>query len=564
MPDRFIPSLPPLVRLPARRPAILVTNDDGIDSPGLLAVKRALDPLGDVRVIAPDRNRTGAARSITMRSPLWVEEVPLADGGTGYATDGTPVDCVRLAALGLLDRQPDLIVSGINLSGNLGDDVTYSGTVAAAFEGIMLGVPAIAFSADGYHARYDLDVPARVAHLLVRTVLERGFPAKTLLNVNCPDLRWEDLGGVRLTTLGTRIYGDRVQLQETDGRRRRYFIYGDDLSYHQEDGTDFDAIGDGYVSLTPIHFDLTSRDAIRLLEDWPLDLRSPLGWEPGEPSLGESGARAAAIRLVTPSPSDTPSAGDPPMSPLPGFVIFDLDGTVLDSVELIVESFGHAVREVLGLEPSREDLIRGVGRPLLEQMACFDRERAEELVRVYREFNHREHDLRVSLYPGVADLLLWLRARGARLGLVTSKSRDATEMAFRVTGIGPLFEAVVCAGETEHHKPHPDPLFRVVELLGGDVDGAVYIGDSPFDVEAAQRAGMRSVGVTWGVFPAENVAAQEPDYLVGSMEALSALLGDVRNGRSAVPGATTGGVTPAPGGDAPGEGGEGTAPGGSR
>ncbi len=564
MPDRSIPSLPSLVRLPARRPVILVTNDDGVDSPGLLAVKRALDPLGDVRVIAPDRNRTGAARSITMRSPLWVEEVRLADGGVGYATDGTPVDCVRLAALGLLDRQPDLIVSGINLSGNLGDDVTYSGTVAAAFEGIMLGVPAIAFSADGYHAQYDLDVPARVAHLLVRTVLERGFPAKTLLNVNCPDLRWEDLGGVRLTTLGTRIYGDRVQLHETDGRRRRYFIYGDDLSYHQEDGTDFDALGDGFVSVTPIHFDLTSRDAIRLLEDWPLDLRSPLGWEPAESSSGVLGPSAAAVRLATQATGAPPAFSDPPMSPLPGLVIFDLDGTVLDSVELIVESFGHAVREVLGLELSREELIRGVGRPLLEQMACFDPDGAEELVVVYRKFNHREHDLRVSLYPGVADLLLRLRARGVKLGLVTSKSRDTTEMAFRATGIGQLFDAVVCAGETEHHKPNPDPLFRVVELLGGVVDGAVYVGDSPFDIEAAQRAGMRSVGVTWGVFPAEDVAAQEPDHLVGSMEALGALLGDVRNNGIAAPGADAGGVPPAPGGVTPGEGDEGTAPGSPR
>ncbi len=521
-PDRSIPSIPSLVHLPARRPVILVTNDDGVDSPGLLAVKRALDPLGDVRVIAPDRNRTGAARSITMRSPLWVEEVSLADGSVGHATDGTPVDCVRLAALGLLDRQPDLIVSGINLSGNLGDDVTYSGTVAAAFEGIMLGVPAIAFSADGYHDDYDLDVPARVAHLLVRTVLERGFPTKTLLNVNCPDLSWDDLNGVRLTTLGRRIYGDRVQLQETDGRRRRYFIYGDDLSYHQENGTDFDAIHDGYVSLTPIHFDLTSHDAIGLLEDWPLDLRRPLGWEPAETLPGASDPSAAAVRLAT------PPAGDSPMSPLPESVIFDLDGTVLDSVELIVDSFAHAVREVLGLELPRGDLIRGVGRPLLEQMACFDQERAEELVTVYREFNHREHDLRVSLYPGIADLLLWLRARGIALGLVTSKSRDVTEMAFRATGIGPLFDTVVCAGETERHKPHPDPLLRAVELLGRGVEGAVYVGDSPFDVEAAQRAGMGSVGVTWGVFPAKDVAARKPDHLVESIEALGILLGDVR------------------------------------
>ena len=131
------------------------------------ALKTALDPLGEVRIVAPDQNRSGAARSITMHAPLWVEEVELADGSLAYSTDGTPVDCVRMAALGLLDRTPDLIVSGINLGGNLGDDITYSGTVAAAFEGIMLDIPAIALSAEGYHPGYDLTVPARFAHRLV-------------------------------------------------------------------------------------------------------------------------------------------------------------------------------------------------------------------------------------------------------------------------------------------------------------------------------------------------------------------------------------------------------------
>ena len=140
-----------LVAFGSRRPLIVLTNDDGVTSPGLGILKAALDPLGDVRIVAPDQNRSGAARSITMHAPLWVEEVALPDGSLAYSTDGTPVDCVRMAALGLLDRTPDLIVSGINLGGNLGDDITYSGTVAAAFEGIMLDIPAIALSAQGYH-----------------------------------------------------------------------------------------------------------------------------------------------------------------------------------------------------------------------------------------------------------------------------------------------------------------------------------------------------------------------------------------------------------------------------
>ncbi len=257
-----------LVAFGASRPLIVLTNDDGVSSPGLAVLKQALEPLGDVRIVAPDQNRSGAARSITMRSPLWVEEVELPDGSLAFSTDGTPVDCVRMAALGLLDRQPDLIVSGINLGGNLGDDITYSGTVAAALEGIMLEIPAIAISADGYHAGYDLSVPGRFARRLVSVVLEQGFPSKILLNVNCPDRSWEDIAGARLTVLGKRIYGDKVEYRETKGRRRGYHIYNDDLSWHQEPGTDFTAVAEGWISVTPLHFDLMSHEALDALQGW--------------------------------------------------------------------------------------------------------------------------------------------------------------------------------------------------------------------------------------------------------------------------------------------------------
>lgn len=533
-----------MVRLPRERPRIVLTNDDGIDSAGLYAVKLALDPLADVTAIAPDRNRTGAARSITMHTPLWVEEVVFPDGTTGFATDGTPVDCVRLAALGFLDSPPDLIVSGINLSGNLGDDITYSGTVAAAFEGIMLDIPALALSADDYHEGYDLTVPARVAARLVHLVLAHGFPAKTLLNVNCPNVPWEGLRGMRLTSLGRRIYGDKVELRESDGNRRRYFIYGDDLGYHREAGTDFEAVAEGYVSVTPLHFDLTSRTALRMLGQWDLDLR-------GEIEGGGTGAPAPA---ATPTSVPAAAAGDgppevpatlresqEPLGPRPHTVIFDLDGTVVDSVELIVCSFDHAARTVLGEELSRERLIEHVGRPLREQMALLDELHADELVTVYREYNHREHDRMLRLYPGMVELLLRLRARGVRLGLVTSKSRASAEMAFRLTGIDRLFDTTVCAGETERHKPHPEPLFRCLELLGGGavnadaapeaapasagITRAVYVGDAPYDLQAARAAGMVAVAVTWGVFSASTLAAEEPDRLVQSVDELAVVLG---------------------------------------
>jgi 5'-nucleotidase len=201
-----------------------------------------------------------------------VEEVELADGSMAFSTDGTPVDCVRMAALGLLDREPDLIVSGINLGENLGDDITYSGTVAAALEGIMLDIPAIAISAQGYHPGYDLAVPARFARHLLHMVLRRGFPAKTLLNINCPDKSWDELAGVKLTLLGKRIYGDKVQHHETQGKRRRYYIYNDELSYKREPGTDFEAVAAGYVSMTPLHFDLMSHEALDELRCWEPEL----------------------------------------------------------------------------------------------------------------------------------------------------------------------------------------------------------------------------------------------------------------------------------------------------
>ncbi len=175
---------------------VLITNDDGIQAMGLNALRAELRkiPELEVHVIAPDSNRSATARSITTRSPLWVEEIPFDDGSTGHATDGTPVDCVRFAELGLVGERPELIVSGINHGSNLGDDITYSGTVAAALEGIVLGIPAIALSQQSapggldYYAKRDYDFSASAAFSaeLVRRVAQDPLPADTLLNVNFP------------------------------------------------------------------------------------------------------------------------------------------------------------------------------------------------------------------------------------------------------------------------------------------------------------------------------------------------------------------------------------------
>jgi 5'-nucleotidase len=261
---------------------VLLTNDDGIEAEGLQAMRTALAALDGVRlaVIAPDGNRSAMARSITTRRPLWVEEVPFADGTVGYATDGTPVDCVRLASLGLVEAfKTDLVVAGINHGANLGDDITYSGTVAAALEGVVLGIPAIAVSqqskARALDFRYDggfgFEVAAGFVAALVERIEEVPLPASTLLNVNVPTGTPD---GVEVTSLGKRIYRDELKLQhEEDGppARRRYWIYGSDPGFHDEPGTDLAAVAAGRIAVTPIHFDLTDRPGLEALRSFDLE-----------------------------------------------------------------------------------------------------------------------------------------------------------------------------------------------------------------------------------------------------------------------------------------------------
>jgi len=257
---------------------VLLTNDDGIQATGLNAMRRALleVPGVELAVIAPNGNRSAYGRMITTREPLWVEEVHFRDGTSGFATDGSPVDCVRFAALGLVESPPELIVSGINHGANLGDDITYSGTVAAALEGIVLGVPAIAVSQQS-HARemdfrlgdrFDFEQAATFVARVVEELEQVPMPERTLLNINCPAV---DAAGARACRLGKRIYQDRLELTEEGDGRRRYRIYGDDPTYHQEDGTDFAAIADGYIAVTPLHFDLTDQSGIEALGGFDLD-----------------------------------------------------------------------------------------------------------------------------------------------------------------------------------------------------------------------------------------------------------------------------------------------------
>jgi 5'-nucleotidase len=258
---------------------VLLTNDDGIGAEGIQALRRALMGIEEIEthVIAPDSNRSATARSITTRSPLHVEEIELDDGFIAYATDGTPVDCVRFAELGLVGERPDLIISGINHGSNLGDDITYSGTVAAALEGIVLGIPAIAISQQGSAQEmgflpgrtFDFRVAAGIGAELVRLVSGSSLPAETLINVNVPA---GEIEGIEVTRLGKRLYNDKLRLigEDEDGRRR-YQIYGFEPSFEDEPGTDLAAVARRRISVTPVHFDLTDRDGLVRLREWDLE-----------------------------------------------------------------------------------------------------------------------------------------------------------------------------------------------------------------------------------------------------------------------------------------------------
>jgi 5'/3'-nucleotidase len=247
---------------------VLLTNDDGIEAEGLQTLRRALLELDGIElaVIAPDGNRSAMARSITTRRPLWVAEVEFADGTVGYATDGTPVDCVRLANLGLVEGfHAELVVSGINHGSNLGDDITYSGTVAAALEAIVLGLPGIAVSQQSRARELDFRVGNELAELETSPL-----PGGTLLNVNVP---CPPFAGVEIARLGKRVYRDELTLVDEDhgGGRRQYRIYGDASHERGELGTDLAAVAQGKIAVTPVHFDLTDREGLSVLQRYNLE-----------------------------------------------------------------------------------------------------------------------------------------------------------------------------------------------------------------------------------------------------------------------------------------------------
>ena len=283
---------------------ILVTNDDGVASPGLFALVQELRKIGKVTVLAPDRNWSASGHVKTLHRPLRVKETKLMDGSAALASDGAPSDCVALALLGLVPEKIDLVVSGINPNANMGHDVTYSGTVTAAMEAAIWGVSGIAVSIDApeyFAGEIDFSPAAHFTHKIVKALIREKIPfsefpqivspdsiertsktavsssagsnnsTKILLNVNVPYLPVERIRGIRITRLGLRLYNDLLDRREDPRGRPYYWIGGEAPTGIPEEGTDFGAIAEGAVSVTPLHLDLTAYQAIDKIRTWKFD-----------------------------------------------------------------------------------------------------------------------------------------------------------------------------------------------------------------------------------------------------------------------------------------------------
>jgi 5'-nucleotidase len=242
---------------------ILLSNDDGYFAPGLAALAEALATLGDVTVVAPERDRSGASNSLTLDRPLRLRKA--ANGF--YFVNGTPTDCVHLAVTGMLDHLPDIVVSGINWGSNMGDDTLYSGTVAAATEGYLLGVPAIALSLASHHGQH-FATAARVARELTLRAMEQPFGQPVLLNVNVPDIPWEEVRGQVVTRLGRRHKAEPVVKQTTPRGEQVFWVGAAGPAADAGEGTDFHAVANDFVSITPLQIDLTHSTQIAAVNGW--------------------------------------------------------------------------------------------------------------------------------------------------------------------------------------------------------------------------------------------------------------------------------------------------------
>lgn len=257
---------------------ILLTNDDGIYAAGIHALLPVLAELGEVSIVAPDRERSATGHGITVHQPLRVEQYCIPDSTVcAWMVDGTPADCVKIAIQALLPVKPDLVVSGINLGSNLGTDVLYSGTVSAAVEGVILGVPSVAVSLTEFK-NADFSCAAQTAKGLIIKMLKNGLPPNTLLNINVPPGQAKDLKGVAVTKLGNRQYENTFERREDPRGRVYYWLGGEIADVANDPDSDIKAVEDGYISVSPVHFDLTNYRIMNQLAKWQMDevLKTPI------------------------------------------------------------------------------------------------------------------------------------------------------------------------------------------------------------------------------------------------------------------------------------------------
>ncbi len=250
---------------------ILVTNDDGILAPGIIQLAKSLTQLGKVTVVAPDKNWSVSGHKKTLHKPLRIRPVKLIDGVNAYSSNGSPSDCVALALLGFIEEKIDLVVSGINPHANIGNDVTYSGTVTAAFESVINGLPAVAFSLDSpmdFTENVDYSASGEIAVSICRNVIENGLPSKTILSVNIPYLSRDAIKGFQITKQGLRVYRDALLVREDPRGTPYYWIGGQSPQAVSEEGTDYGALMAGFVSITPLQLDMTAYSLFEYLSQW--------------------------------------------------------------------------------------------------------------------------------------------------------------------------------------------------------------------------------------------------------------------------------------------------------
>ncbi|MFQ6614410.1 MAG: 5'/3'-nucleotidase SurE [Fidelibacterota bacterium] len=252
------------------KPYILLTNDDGIYAMGIYALWEAITPLGEVAIVAPDTEKSAVGHAITIADPIRTQPVNRRSGFEGVAVTGTPADCVKIAVRSLLDRKPDLIISGINAGANVGNNIIYSGTVSAATEGTMLGIPSIAVSLNSFKGRH-WESAQKYARLFAARTLERSLPPGTLLNINVPDLPLEEIRGIKPARQGHVYFEDRFDKREDPRGRRYYWMTGEIVDPSEGEEADSVLLHQGYATVTPIHYQLTHEAFLQELNTWELD-----------------------------------------------------------------------------------------------------------------------------------------------------------------------------------------------------------------------------------------------------------------------------------------------------